>query len=88
MSNTREVQWRAEFEKDGRTLVRDAINRGIYSDEPKHQAAIQWLREQDRNREAREAQMARYGWWTLWVGVIAAIAASIAAWPVIREWIR
>lgn len=85
--NVREVQWRAEFEKDGRTLVRDALNHGVYADEKKHQAAIQWLREQDYNREAREAQMARYGRWTLWVGVFAAIAASIAAWPVIRGWI-
>ena len=47
-----EAAWRAEFERTGEVLVRDVLNRGLYSHEPKRQAAP--LSEEERARKLRE----------------------------------
>jgi hypothetical protein len=45
-----ETKWRGEFERDGERAVHDTIYRGpgVYP-EPKQQAALRWLREQESN---------------------------------------
>jgi hypothetical protein len=39
-----EAAWRAEFKRTGETQLRDALNSGIGTDEPKRQAAFRWGR--------------------------------------------
>jgi hypothetical protein len=48
-----------------------------------HQEAIMWLAEEEHKATWREAK--RY-WWMLGFTIAAAVAASIAAWPVVKEW--
>ncbi len=72
----------AKFAKQGVYLTRQNIqmcNMG----EPEHQEAIAWLAVEEHKAARREA--VRY---QLMLGftIIAAVAASIAAWPVIKEW--
>jgi hypothetical protein len=72
-----EAKWRAEFEADGETALRDAFNyRRATLDEPKRQFAFRWLREQDQARRRRDRQTYLYVRWTLWAA-IAAVAVGI-----------
>ena len=70
--------WRAEFDADGETAVRDAVTyRSAASfPEPKRQFAFRWLREQERARKLKERETRRYARWTLWAA-IAAVAVGI-----------
>ena len=68
------AKWRAEFDADGETALRDALNyRSVPFPEPKRQFAFRWLREQEKARKFRDQQMHRYVRWTL----LAALAAVI-----------
>jgi hypothetical protein len=74
MNETKEAEWRAEFEGLGELLVYDNARQGaIYNDEAKRQAALRWLSEQDRSRRKREVRTLQVAWWTL----LAAIAAVL-----------
>jgi uncharacterized membrane protein YdbT with pleckstrin-like domain len=84
-------RWRKAFEKTGPETLRLQLGRSDHTGEYR-QEAIKWLLEQD----ARAATIERERFqtmrrWTI-IGVvvagIAAIAALIAAWPVIKDWIR
>jgi disulfide bond formation protein DsbB len=57
--------------------------------------AREWVAEQDakreqEKREARQREVKTLGWTIagVLVAIVAACAAVIAAWPVIREWLR
>jgi hypothetical protein len=74
VGETKEADWRAEFERLGELLVYDSVKQGaIYNDEAKRLAAFRWLSEQARSRRNREVCTLRVAWWTL----IAAIAAVL-----------
>jgi hypothetical protein len=66
-----EAAWRAEFERTGEVLVRDALNRGMYSHEPKRQAVFRWLSEEERARKLREQGTYRFAKWTFFAAVAA-----------------
>ena len=70
-----EVKWRAEFERDGETAVRDGLT--MMSPEPKRQYAFRWLREQERERNVRDKQTYKYVRWTFWAAVAAVIVGII-----------
>jgi hypothetical protein len=73
-----EAEWRAEFERLGELLVYDNAKQGaIYNDEAKHQAALRWLSDQARDRQARELQILRVGRRTLIAAVAAVIVAAV-----------
>ena len=40
-----EATYIAKFDRLGLTLVRDTLNRGGFTDEPEHQAALRWVTE-------------------------------------------
>lgn len=46
--------------------------------------AVKWLAEKEQEISQKEAT--RYGW-MLGFTIIAAVGASIAAWPVVKEWL-
>jgi hypothetical protein len=74
MSDTKEAEWRAEFETLGELLVYENAKQGaIYNDEAKRQAAFRWLSEKDRSRGKREVRTLQVAWGTL----VAAIAALV-----------
>jgi hypothetical protein len=74
---------RSKFEKQGIYLTRQNLQIGNM-DGQEHQEAIIWLAEEERKTSRREAM--RY-WWMLAFTIVAAVAASIAAWPVVKEWL-
>jgi hypothetical protein len=51
-----------------------------------------WLREiaadDTAKQENRHAQMLSIAYWTLGIAVVAAVAGILAAWPVVREWLK
>jgi hypothetical protein len=61
MADTKkEAQWRATFEAEGETAIRDAMNfRSVPYPEPMRQSAFKWLREQEALRKRRKNQMRR-----------------------------
>jgi hypothetical protein len=75
MSEKKDAAWRSEFNKTGRTQVRDSM--GVWP-EPKARVARKWLSDQDR-RDRLTAISASIA------AIIAAIAAIIAAIPVIAS---
>jgi hypothetical protein len=75
---------RERFEKLGVDFVRTDIATGPrIQDCEESTAALEWVHEQNMRLARRDAL--RF-WWMLTFTFIAAIAASIAAWPVILEW--
>ena len=71
---TSEEVWRAEFEKEGETAIRDALNFRPFSfPEPKLQFAVRWLREQTAARNLRDKRTHRYVRWTFWAALAAVI---------------
>jgi hypothetical protein len=74
---------RAKFEKQGVLLTRLNLQMGNM-DGPEQQEAIRWIAEQEHARERRD--VARYRM-MLFFTVVAALAASIAAWPIVKEWL-
>lgn len=76
----KEAEWRAEFERDGESLVYDTINGrtcGSYL-EDKRQYAFRWLHNREQARKVREQQTYWYVRWTFWAAVIAALVGVIA----------
>jgi hypothetical protein len=65
-------------------LTRLYLQMGII-DKQENIDAQHWLEEQDRKNLLQENR--RY-WWMLGFTVIAAVMGSIAAWPIIKEWVR
>jgi hypothetical protein len=72
----------AKFAKQGVRLTLLNILMGNM-DGRENQEAIDWLAVEERRADRREAVRFR---WMLLFTVVAAVAASIAAWPVIKEW--
>jgi len=73
-----EAEWRAEFEKTGETLIRNALNRGRGL-QPRAEApifAFRWLSEQERSQKAREEQTYKFVRWTFFAAV-AGIAVGL-----------
>jgi hypothetical protein len=70
-----EAAWRAEFEAEGETAIRDAKN---LFQEPKRQFAFLWLREQTAARKLRDERTYRYVRWTF-VAAIAAVIVGISS---------
>jgi hypothetical protein len=92
MTDANELEsWRKAFEKTGPETLRLQLGRNDYAGEYR-QEAIKWLLEQDAKAAAIERErfqtMRRWTIIGVVVAAIAAIAALIAAWPVIKEWIR
>ncbi len=76
-----EKQWRREFEDAGEQAVRDSLNysRGISTGSgEKLQFVMRWLREKEREREARTRRSDWYLRWTFWVAVATFVAAVAA----------
>jgi hypothetical protein len=78
------ASWRKAFEMVGPETLRLELARNNYEPEYRR-AAIEWLLKQD----AKAAAIERGRFWAmlLWT-IIAAVAAVIAAWPVVQGWIR
>jgi hypothetical protein len=64
------------------------VSAGIYPRIPRGPVrdieAPEWLKEQEYEQRRRETM--RY-WFMLVVAIVAAIAAVIAAWPIVKEWL-
>jgi hypothetical protein len=75
-----ERQWRREFENAGEQAVRDSLDfdRDIATGDAELEFAKQWLRDKEREREARARQTDWYLRWTFWVAVATLIAAVAA----------
>jgi hypothetical protein len=84
-------QNRARFEGIGLDAVRHELGVGyvkfLIGDEQRQQAA-EWLVEQDAKAKKDRAFRKRVQIASLIVSLVAAIAAVIAAWPVIKDWLR
>jgi len=74
---------RQKFETQGVYLTQQNLQMGNL-DGREHQEAIMWLAEEEHKVSRREAN--RY-WSMLGFTIVAAVAASIAAWPVVKEWL-
>jgi hypothetical protein len=75
------------FESLGVDVVRTDLLRGFEGNVriprgPARDEAVEWLTEQERKQRKRETR--RY-WFMMGLTLVAAIAASIAAWPTIKE---
>jgi hypothetical protein len=68
------VQWRADFERDGRKAVR---REHMMFPKPKRRLAFLWLREKEKASEAREEAAQWYSQWTVWAAVAALIVGII-----------
>jgi hypothetical protein len=56
-----EAAWRAEFERIGETQLRDTLNSGgVFTDEPKTQAAFRWLGDEAQAWRLREEKTYHY----------------------------
>jgi hypothetical protein len=70
--------WREEFERDGERQVYDNFKQGaIYNSEEKRVAALQWLRDKERERDQRDKATFRYVRWTLAAAIIAVVVSVI-----------
>jgi hypothetical protein len=77
------------FESMGVDAVRTDLLRAFEGNQripPGHgrHEAPEWISEQERKQRRRETW--RY-WTTVWLMLIAAIAACIAAWPIVKGWL-
>jgi hypothetical protein len=79
----------------GRELVVGSVLYPGDANDRRRAEAREWVDEQNakreqEKREAREREAKTLGWTIagVIVAIVAAVAAIIAAWPVIREWIR
>ena len=73
---------RKKFAQRGLPLMRQLLQMGI-SDQTENVEAQYWIAEQDRKKRWKESW--RY-WWMLLFTVVAAVGASIAAWPIVKGW--
>jgi hypothetical protein len=73
---------RATFEKQGVSLTKMNVQMGNMDGRVQLEA-LHWIAEQERESTRRDNL--RY-WSMLFVAVVAALGAVIAAWPVVREW--
>jgi hypothetical protein len=77
------------FESMGVDAVRTDMTRAFEGNMkippgPGRHEAVAWLSEQERKQRRRDAW--RY-WFMFVLTAVAAVAASIAAWPIIKDWI-
>jgi hypothetical protein len=84
-------QNRTRFEGIGLDAVRHELGVGyvkfLIGDEQRQQAG-EWLAEQDAKGQTDRTFRKRVQITSLIVSLIAAVAAMIAAWPVVRDWLR
>jgi Bacterial regulatory helix-turn-helix protein, lysR family len=73
---------RAMFEKQGVYLTRQNLQMENML-EPDRREALNWLSEQERKTNERDTTRYR---WMLGFSIVAAVSASIAAWPVVTGW--
>jgi hypothetical protein len=77
---------RAKFEKLGLDFVRSDIVMGFYIEDNQERAeAREWMHEQEKYLARRDAL--RF-WSMLLLTFIAAGAACVAAWPVMKDWLH
>jgi hypothetical protein len=77
------------FESMGVDAVRTDLLRAFEGNQrippgPGRHQALEWLSEQERKQRRRETL--RY-WITVGLTLVAAIAACIAAWPIVKGWL-
>ncbi len=77
------LESRVKFEKQGVLLTKLNLQMGNM-DGPEQQEAVSWIAEQQRASEQRDAVRYR---WMLFFTIVAAMAASIAAWPTVKTWL-
>jgi hypothetical protein len=88
-----ERRWLGEMEHLGYAIIAARFaSRMAVTDRPPYPEADfvrAWLREQERAalREKERAANRRLAWQTS-IAVITMIAACVAAWPVVKDWIR
>jgi hypothetical protein len=77
LPDEQEDSWRRDFELWGHEAVRRKVATTGGWDEPRRQAAFQWLREKESESERRERQMRRDMRSMLWL-IVAAIGLAVA----------
>ncbi|MBV8745754.1 MAG: hypothetical protein JO134_12015 [Xanthobacteraceae bacterium] len=75
--------WLLEFERIGEGIVRNSLAQGRATDvgiktEPKRDAAFQWLRDKERDRERRQIQTHWYAKWAFRAAVGAFVMSFLA----------
>ena len=73
---------RAKFERLGLAFVRQRYGMDGYHDQENAEAQ-HWVVEQDR-KQARQQRIQFHA--VLWLTFLGTVAACIAAWPVVKEW--
>jgi hypothetical protein len=74
---------RAKFEKQGVLLTKLNLQMGNM-DGPEQQEAVRWIAEQQHASDRRDAIRYRT---MLFFTIVAALAALVAAWPTVKEWL-
>jgi len=71
-------RWISEFEAIGEQTVRDNVNfRGVsMGGQEKLSAALTWLRDQERKRDAQATAAFNHIRWTFWAAVVSALLAA------------
>lgn len=77
----KEAAWRDEFERDGERQVYETAHGNTYGNYPadKRQYALRWVREKERQSDARDDDMYWYIKWTFYAAIAAAVASVIGA---------
>jgi hypothetical protein len=78
VGETKEAEWRAEFERLGELLVYENAKQGaIYNDKAKRQAALRRLSDQAHSRRNREVCTLRVAWWTFFAAIDAVVVGAL-----------
>jgi hypothetical protein len=74
---------RKRFEQQGVLLTRLHLDMGNMTESEKEEIIL-WLAEKERDADRRES--ARYRWMLIFT-IVAAVGATIAAVPIVKEWL-
>jgi hypothetical protein len=86
VTDAKETEWRAEFERLGELLVyENAKDRAIYNDEAKRQAVFSWLSEQARSRRSGEKWTLRVTWWTLFAAIAGVFVGLFGLYATVKK---